>query len=298
MKSKPEPPGVRTLDNDVPELIPFLKPGMKVLDVGCGTGTITLGIAEAVRPGEVVGIDPGDGRVETAREWAAQVEHPGNITYQVGDSHRLDFPDATFDLVFSHTVQHFFLEPVMGLKEQKRVTKKGGWVIASGVRDMITFRYPSCPHWDKLYDAYHRYYVARLEEYQASGKDPIAFAQTHETKGLLYLDWHAGRQCAEWFHQAGLADVQIVMQPRRVAYQGHKDMKPRALDLVTWDQSASWGEYQYAQDRFSYDHQKMIAMGLLDEETVERAKEEAQAWYKDPGAFQFWPEIFAAGRVP
>jgi ubiquinone/menaquinone biosynthesis C-methylase UbiE len=300
MNTTQKPPGVRTLDNDVPELKPFLKPGLKVLDVGCGTGTITLGIADAVKPGEVVGIDR-DERVDVAINWATQVAHPGNITYQVGDSYRLEFPDATFDLVFSHTVQHFFLEPILALKEQKRVTKQGGWVIASGVRDAhagVTFRYPSCPHWDKVYNAYHRYFVARLEEYHASGKDPIAFAQEYETGGILYIDWHAGRKCAEWFHQAGLVDVQIAMQPLRVAFQGHKDMKPRPLDLLIWDESASLGEYHSAQDHFSFDHQRMIAMGLLDEATLERAKQEARAWYKDPGAFEFWPEIFAAGRVP
>jgi aconitase B len=41
----------------------------------------------------------------------------------------------------------------------------------------------------------------------------------------------------------------------------------------------------------------MIAMGFLDEKTLERAIEEARAWYKDPGAFDYWPEVFAAGRV-
>lgn len=299
MNKMQEPPGVRTLDNDVPELKPFLKPGMTVLDVGCGTGTITLGVAEAIKPGKVVGIDRDD-RVDVARNWAAQVAHPGNVTYEVGDSHHLDFPDNTFDVVFSHTVLHFFLEPVMGLKEQKRVTKKGGWVIASGVRDAqagITFRHPPCPNWDKVYNAYQRYFVAHLEEYHASGKDPIAFAQAHDTRGMLYIDWHAGRKCAEWFHQTGLTDIQIAIQPLRVAYQGHEDMKPRALDLLIWDESASWGEYHYAQDRFSFDHQRMIAMGLLNEETLEGALLEARAWYKDPGAFQFWPEVFAAGKV-
>jgi hypothetical protein len=41
----------------------------------------------------------------------------------------------------------------------------------------------------------------------------------------------------------------------------------------------------------------MIAIGLLDEETHERAIEEARAFYNDPGAFMFWPEVFAAGRA-
>ena len=45
------------------------------------------------------------------------------------------------------------------------------------------------------------------------------------------------------------------------------------------------------------DHRLMIAIGLLDEKTLERAREEARAWHKDPGAFQIWPEVFAAGRV-
>jgi hypothetical protein len=74
-------------------------------------------------------------------------------------------------------------------------------------------------------------------------------------------------------------------------------MKPRALDMLIFDESASWGEYHYVQERFNFDYQRMIAMGLLDEETLERAKEEARAWYNHPGAFQFWPEVFAAGRV-
>ena len=92
MNKTQKPPGIRTLDYDVPELKPFLHPGIKILDVGCGTGTITLGIAEAVKPGVVIGIDR-DERVDVARNWAAQVAHPGNITYLVGDSYRLDFPD-------------------------------------------------------------------------------------------------------------------------------------------------------------------------------------------------------------
>ncbi len=302
MNKMQEPHSKRTRDKDIPELKQFLKPGAKVLDVGCGPGTITLGVAEAIKPGEVVGIEPVEDRVEVAREWAAQVSHPSNITYQVGDSHHLDFPDNTFDVVYSHTVLHFFLDPVMGLKEQKRVTKTGGWVIASGVRD-ISFLYPYCPHWDKVYEAYRRYWVARLEKYRASGKDPVQFYEEEYKSSpslIFYYDMHAGRKCVEWFHKVGLVDVRIEVQPRRVKRQGLEYMKPSAVDLLVFDESESggWGEgYQRAQVRMRSDYQRMIAMGLLDEETLERAKEEARAWYKDPSAFRFWPEVFAAGRV-
>ena len=114
----------RALDSDIPELKPFLKPGMKVLDVGCGPGTITLGVAAEINSGTVVGIDPNSRFIDLAQKRGEQVKYPGNISFQVGDSHRLDFKDETFDLVYSNTVIHFFLDPVMALKEQKRVTKK------------------------------------------------------------------------------------------------------------------------------------------------------------------------------
>ena len=109
---------------------------------------------------------------------------------------------------------------------------------------------------------------------------------------MFYADMHAGRKCAGWFHQAGLTDIHIEVQPRRMKYQGHEAMKPDVFDLLALDETKS-----ELRKQLEVYPQRMIAMGLLDEETVERAKEEARAWYDDPGALQFWPEIFAAGRV-
>ncbi len=298
MTQKPEPPHPRTLESEIPELKPFLTPGATVLDVGCGLGTITMGVAEAVKPGAVVGIEPVKARVDVAREWATANPQTKNISFQVGDSHHLDFSDNTFDVVYSHTVLHFFLEPVMGLKEQKRVAKKGGWIIASGVRDM-SFTYPHCPHWDKLFEAYRRYWVARLEDYRKSGKDPVAFYEEQNKINpsyAFYYDMQAGRKCAEWFHKAGLVDVRIEVQPRRVKYQGHEDMKPYPTDFLVLEEPQT-DVRKAIKKQFTSDYQRMIAMGLLDEETLKLAIEEARAFYNDPGAFQFWLEVFAAGRA-
>jgi ubiquinone/menaquinone biosynthesis C-methylase UbiE len=71
MSETKEPPHYRTLTTDIPELMPFLKPGMNVLNVGCGYGTITMGVAEIVTPGDVVGLDSGKKYIDEAREWAA-----------------------------------------------------------------------------------------------------------------------------------------------------------------------------------------------------------------------------------
>jgi ubiquinone/menaquinone biosynthesis C-methylase UbiE len=110
MTKNQEPPSPRTLDRDVPELKSFLRLGWTVLDVGCGTGTITLGVAKAIHPSEVVGIDPSEHAIDAARKWAAQVSYPSNITFRVSDGHRLEFPDEFFDMAYSHTALHFFLE--------------------------------------------------------------------------------------------------------------------------------------------------------------------------------------------
>lgn len=300
MSETRRPPSPRTLDSEIPELKPFLKPGMKVLDVGCGSGTITLEVAKAVNPGTVVGIDPSSGSIDRGRKWAAQVEHPGNITFQVGDSHRLDFPDETFDVVYSNTVLHFFLDPVVGLKEQKRVVKKGGWVIASGVRDLGGggFIFPPSPNWEKVVESCRRYWDAHLTEYRGSGKDPVAFlAEQSKNFGnsMSYCDGYAGRKCLDWFNKAGLSELRIEIRGR-VQYQEHRESPPTAFDFLVVDEPQTDYQRNSAELIRSW-LQRIIASGLLDEETLKRATEEARAWYKDPGAFRFFPEFFAAGRV-
>ena len=52
-------------------LLPHLRPGLRVLDAGCGPGSITLGLAEAVAPGEVVGVDEDETAIDAARAAAA-----------------------------------------------------------------------------------------------------------------------------------------------------------------------------------------------------------------------------------
>lgn len=112
-------------------LLPHLRPGMRVLDCGCGPGSITLGLADAASPGEVVGVDLVPAEIEAARSLAAE-QRVSNVHFEVASVHELPFPDGTFDAVFAHALLQHVREPLPALKEIRRVLKSGGVV---GVSD-------------------------------------------------------------------------------------------------------------------------------------------------------------------
>lgn len=106
-------------------MLPHLRPGMKLLDVGCGPGTITLGLAGHVDPGKVVGIDIGETDIENARI-NAQNMGVGNATFQVADATALPFDTNEFDAVFSSAALEHIPEPTSAIAEIKRVLRPGG----------------------------------------------------------------------------------------------------------------------------------------------------------------------------
>ena len=101
-----------------------LKPGMNVLDCGCGPGTLTLGLAQAVDPGQATGIDIEPGMVDRAN---ALADEGGikNVEFRVDDITDISFPNDCFDLVFVSAVLEHLPDPVVALKEIRRVLKPG-----------------------------------------------------------------------------------------------------------------------------------------------------------------------------
>ena len=111
-------------------LLPHLRPGMKLLDVGCGPGTISVGLAEAVAPGDLYGIDIEASQVAMAQAAAQAGAGEGNAHFQVADVTGLPFEDNTFDVVHCHAVLMHVPNLAQALAEVRRVLKPGGMVSA------------------------------------------------------------------------------------------------------------------------------------------------------------------------
>ncbi len=116
-------------------------PGMRVVDVGCGTGALTEELVRRVGPGAVAAVDPSSSFVAAMRTRFPDVDVRG------APAERLPFPDGAFDAALAQLVFHFVDEPLAGLAEMRRVTRRGG-VVATCVWDYAGDRGPLGIFWD------------------------------------------------------------------------------------------------------------------------------------------------------
>jgi ubiquinone/menaquinone biosynthesis C-methylase UbiE len=98
--------------------------GQRVLDVGCGPGALTAELVGRLGPDGVAAVDPSEPFVAAARE-----RHPG-VRVQLAAAEQLPFGDQEFDAALAQLVVHFMADPVAGLREMARVTRKDGVVAA------------------------------------------------------------------------------------------------------------------------------------------------------------------------
>jgi len=121
----------RSAGKEAAFFLPHLSPGMKLLDVGCGPGTITVGLAKAVAPAEMIGVDMAETVLEQGRS-AAKTAGVRNARFERADAAALPYAAHTFDAIFAHTLLEHVPAPLDALHEMKRVLKPGGII---GVRD-------------------------------------------------------------------------------------------------------------------------------------------------------------------
>ena len=167
----------RTVENSAAYLLPRLRPGLTLLDVGCGPGTITADFTRRLAPGNVLGIDAAAGVVE-----AAQRDHPG-VGFATGNVYELAFADATWDIVHAHQVLQHLADPVAALREMRRVVRPDG-IVAVRDSDYASFIWhPADERLDRWLALYHE--IARV-----NGGEP-----------------DAGRRLLSWAQQAGFQGI-------------------------------------------------------------------------------------------
>ncbi len=143
----------RELETHGDFVLSHLAPGMDVLDCGCGPGTITLGLADAVFPGRVTGLDDDPTQIERAARLAEGLELV-NASFRTGSAYALPFPDDSLDLVFSHALMEHLSHPADAVCEFDRVLRPGGIAaLRSPNWDHFALS-PSAPEVQHALDAY------------------------------------------------------------------------------------------------------------------------------------------------
>ena len=174
----------RNAKSDARHLLSRLKPGLRVLDVGCGPGTISVGLAKAVDPGQLHGVDKEESQVALARAAASAGGHD-NASFRAGDATDLPYEDDFFDVVHFHAVLMHVPDTRATLAEAKRVLRPGGIVSARELIGDSSFLKPTL---GCLQDVW----VTFLNLLAANGGHP-----------------QLGKELKESFLEAGFSDMEI-----------------------------------------------------------------------------------------
>ena len=168
----------RTVEKHGAFMLPWLKPGLQLLDCGCGPGSLTLGFAQRMPGGRAVGVDREPSQFAEAQVYAA--EHGvDNVEFLQGDVYQLPYADASFDIVFASAVLGSLARPYAVIEEMYRVLRPSGIIGLKEFDHQGDLFYPLNPVLERSLELYMR----------------IRAHNGHEPAG--------GRRLKEFLHEVG-----------------------------------------------------------------------------------------------
>jgi ubiquinone/menaquinone biosynthesis C-methylase UbiE len=211
----------RSLADAHRRLAELLRPGMTVLDVGCGTGAITEGIARAVAPdGRAVGIDVSRDLIARARE---RSKREANLSFELADVASLRGRTRRFDVATAARMLQWLADPRSALAAMASVVRPGGLIVVLDYDHLGTIWEPQPP--------------ASVSAFFA------AFLRWRAQAGM---DNEMAQHLPEMFEKLGLRDVRCTPQPE-VARRGEPDFDVR---VSLWGQVIDTRGHQIVADGF------------------------------------------------
>jgi ubiquinone/menaquinone biosynthesis C-methylase UbiE len=248
---------LRTAESCAGYLLPHIKADHNVLDVGCGPGSISVGLARAVPAGSVHAIDIAEAVLDTARA-AALDAGVTNVEFDTGDVYALTAEEGQYDIVHAHQVLQHVTRPVDALREMRRVTRSGGKV---GVRDADYGSFIHAPT-DPALDAW-------LTMYRA-----VARANHAEPD--------AGRHLLAWCSTAGFTDVEITSETWTFAEEANR---------INWGDS--WAD-RTLNTTFGA---QAIEYGIASRSDLEHMADAWRRWARDPHGVYLLTHVAALATV-
>lgn len=228
------------------DFLPPLAAGLRVLDVGCGTGAIARAVAGRVAPAGVVGVDRHAAQVQAARRLAT-ADGVRNLHLLCGDAGALALPDASFDGVFGRFVLEHVSDPEGAVAEMCRVVRPGGWICAYEWEPGSFVNHPRSEPIDQVWRA-----IYDLQE--ELGGDP----------------WIARKLFALFSRTEGLDDVAVEVRPWTVTARDPDRLRPYVAAARQVFREARAG---------------LLSRGWVTEDVLSRAEQDYDRLVRSPEAF-------------